>query len=65
MVSIIPSVVDTSVAALQRFLPIDRDCYSDSEFNLKILPLEYGYRLVLVLFGRFWYLLVGYGRLTH
>ncbi len=45
MVSMIPTVVETSPSALQRFAPIDRDCYADNEFDLKILPPEKGYRL--------------------
>ena len=44
MVSMIPTVVETSSSALKRFAPIDRDCYSDNEFNLKILSPENGYR---------------------
>ena len=30
--------------ALHRFTPLERDCFAESELNLKFLPREYGYR---------------------
>ncbi len=44
MVSITPSVINTTETALRRFSPVERDCYTDEEFQLPNLLWEYGYR---------------------
>ena len=44
MVSITPTLTDTSVGAIERFNPIERECYVQDEFNLKMVPTRDGYR---------------------
>ena len=47
LVSINPSVVDTTEAAMSAFDPKDRDCYSPDEFKLSKMPESDGFRSVL------------------
>ena len=47
LVSINPSVVDTTEAAMSAFDPKDRDCYSPDEFKLGKMPESDGFRPVL------------------
>ena len=44
LAAIIPSVINTTVNALSRFLPNRRKCYRDNEFDLPNLRYSDGYR---------------------
>ena len=44
MVPIIPSIFTTKKSAIERFSPIERDCYLDDEFQLPNLKWDFGYR---------------------
>jgi hypothetical protein len=37
--------ITTSISAIERFTPIERDCYTYDEVNLRSLPLKKGYRM--------------------
>jgi hypothetical protein len=41
-----PSVLNTSVKALSRFDPEERDCYLNSEFQFQHLQFDHGFRSV-------------------
>ena len=41
------TLVTTSNGALNRFSPMDRDCFSENEMSFKYLPRDYGYRYAL------------------
>ena len=44
LVSLEPSIINTSENAMYRFIPEKRGCYTDKEFQLKTLKWEDGYR---------------------
>ena len=48
LLSITPSIFTTAKSAIERFTPIERDCYSDDEFKLPNLIWDGGYRYSLM-----------------
>ena len=44
VISVIPDLVDTTLAAKRRFKPKDRHCYFDDEISLQHLVPEESYR---------------------
>ncbi len=44
LASITPVVFNTTDKVIERFSPLERGCYIDNEFQLKILTMEDGYR---------------------
>ena len=43
-IAVSTSLMATSQNALERFVPKERDCYTESEISLKYLPRDFGYR---------------------
>ena len=43
-IAVSTSLMATSQNALERFVPKERDCYTESEILLKYLPRDFGYR---------------------
>ncbi len=39
-----PEIVNTTERVINRFGPLDRDCYLEDEFKLKTLKWEFGFR---------------------
>ena len=46
-IAVVPTTTNTTEDAIERFDPIDRDCYHEKEVNLKYLTYEVGYRYSL------------------
>ena len=49
MAALTPSILNTTVAAIARFGPDDRDCYQDNEFKFKHLRWEDGLRYLVMI----------------
>ena len=48
LASIIPSIYTITNSAIDRFTPLERDCYLDEEFKLPHLKWEFGYRYSMI-----------------
>ena len=44
LLAIMPTILNTSQEAMDRFTPEERNCYADEEFRFKYLKYEYGFR---------------------
>jgi hypothetical protein len=44
LASLAPVIVNTSESVIKRFSPLQRDCYHDNEFVMKVLDWEDGFR---------------------
>ena len=43
-VAIMPTITNTSLDAIEKFDPLERDCYTEDEYKLKYFTLEHGFR---------------------
>jgi hypothetical protein len=48
LAALTPIIFNTTEAAILRFTPHERGCYTDDEFKLKILSWEEGYKYSLM-----------------
>ena len=46
--SIIPTIFNTTKSAVERFTPLERDCYLDDEFQLPNLRWDFGFRYSII-----------------
>jgi hypothetical protein len=47
IVALTPVIVNTSETVISRFTPLERGCYTNEEFHLKLFPWDNGYRYSL------------------
>jgi len=47
LAALTPVIVNTSENVISRFTPLERGCYTNEEFHLKLFPWDNGYRYSL------------------